>query len=127
MPKKTANRKTPYRLWLSGAGILLVFVFLVIFWIQSGNARVREQTLAEGQTAYQNFCAGCHEATGLQLVTKPPKLDGLFGRKKLPSGAPVTDQTVRNIILNGRGIMPPFRGTLSSKDVGALIQYLHTK
>ncbi|MGC1936596.1 MAG: cytochrome c, partial [Candidatus Acidiferrales bacterium] len=99
----------------------------LFFWIQSGKARVKEQTLAEGQSAYQNFCAGCHEATGLQLVTKPPNLHGLFRRKTLPSGAPATDQELRNVILNGRGIMPPFRGTLSNKDVGALIQYLHTK
>jgi mono/diheme cytochrome c family protein len=125
MRRKNKSKRSRFR--FSGPVILVTLVLLSFFWVQSGKARVKEQTLAEGQNAYQNFCAGCHEATGLQLVTKPPKLDGLFRRKKLPSGAPVTDQTVRNVILNGRGIMPPFRGTLSSKDVGALIQYLHTK
>lgn len=127
MRKKAKSKKNSYSLWLSGGGILVIFGLLLIFWIQSGNARVKEQTLAEGQTSYQNFCAGCHEASGLQLAIKPPNLHGLFRRKKLPSGAPVTDQAVRDVILNGRGIMPPFKGTLSNKDVEALIQYLHTR
>ena len=36
-----------------------------------------------GAERLPNACAGCHEATDLQLATKPPQLNGLFRRKTL--------------------------------------------
>ncbi|MFZ0638276.1 MAG: cytochrome c [Candidatus Acidiferrales bacterium] len=120
------KRKVP-GFWFSTLGIAAVVGCLVYFWIQGGNARARTQTVAEGQSVYENACAGCHEATDLQLATKPPQLNGLFRRKTLPSGAPATDEELRNVILRGRGIMPPFQNTLDSEEVNELIQYLHTK
>ncbi len=123
---KRYKRKLP-RYWISALGIVVLVGCLVYFWIQAGNARTRTQTVAAGQSVYENACAGCHEATDLQLATKPPQLNGLFRRKTLPSGAPATDGEVRNVILRGRGIMPPFQDTLDSEEVNELIQYLHTK
>jgi cytochrome c5 len=61
------------------------------------------------------------------LLKDPPRLDGLFRKPTFPSGAPATDDELRNVILHGRGIMPAFEGTLSDDDVNALIQYMHTK
>jgi mono/diheme cytochrome c family protein len=121
------NKRRLPRFWFSTLGIVVLAGCLVYFWIQAGNARTRTQTVAEGQGVYENACAVCHEATDLQLVTKPPQLNGLFRRKTLPSGAPATDEEVRKVILDGRGIMPPFQNTLDSKEVNELIQYLHTK
>ena len=120
------KRKLP-RFWFSTLGIVAVVGCLVYFWIEAGNARARTQTVAEGQSVYESACAACHEATDLQLATKPPQLNGLFRRKTLPSGAPATDEELRNVILHGRGIMPPFQNTLDSEEVNELIQYLHTK
>jgi hypothetical protein len=59
------------------------------------------------------------------MVKQPPKLKGLFGRDKLPSGAPATDEQVRRTIQAGRGIMPPFERTLDNKQLDDLLQYLH--
>jgi cytochrome c5 len=79
------------------------------------------------QYVYQKFCAPCHDATGLQLIKVPPRLDGLFRKKTFPSGAPATDDELRNVILHGRETMPPFEGTLSGDDVNALVRYMHAR
>lgn len=83
--------------------------------------------MAQGQSTYQALCAPCHDADDLRLLTVPPKLDGLFSKPKLPGGEPTTDQNVRDVILHGKGIMPPFEHSLTNEQVDALIQYLHTK
>jgi len=81
----------------------------------------------QGKALYDMHCAACHEDTKLDLAKKPPKLDGLFERRTLPSGAPATGEQVRKTILEGRGIMPPFGQTLSKEDVDNLLAHLRTK
>lgn len=126
MPQKKVSDEKAKTLWIWSIP-LLVFVWMVFhFGISSGGARATPANL-QGQQVYQLYCAGCHDATNLQLVTQPPKLDGLFGKQTLPSGAPATDANVQDVILHGRGIMPPFEQTISSDDVNALVQYLHSK
>jgi mono/diheme cytochrome c family protein len=77
-----------------------------------------------GEVVYERNCSTCHDAKNLQLLKKPPKLEGLFQGKTLPSGSPATDEQVRNTILAGRGIMPPFEHTLDKKQVDDLMKYL---
>jgi len=81
----------------------------------------------QGKAQYDMHCAACHEDTKLDLAKKPPKLDGLFERGSLPSGAPATEEQVRKTILEGRGIMPPFGQSLSKEDLDDLMAYLRTK
>ena len=80
-----------------------------------------------GSAVYLQNCSVCHDADSLELAKKPPKLAGLFNMKTLPSGAPATDDQVRKTILDGRGIMPPFRQTLDAQQVNDLLKYLHTR
>ena len=80
-----------------------------------------------GSALYQQNCSACHDANDLQLVKKPPRLIGLFQKPALPSGAPATDQQVKKTILDGRGIMPPFKQTLDEGQVNDLLKYLHTR
>ncbi|MGO9639833.1 MAG: c-type cytochrome [Candidatus Acidiferrales bacterium] len=81
----------------------------------------------QGKQLYDTHCSQCHEATEIQLPAKPPKLDGLFHKPTLPSGAPATDDQVRKTIGEGRGIMPPFGAALKSDYVDAIVAYLHTR
>ena len=85
------------------------------------------QAAFRGQQVYQRFCAACHDATDLHLIKDPPRLDGLFRKQTFPSGAPATDEEFRSVVLHGRGIMPPFEGTVNDDDVNALVQYMHTR
>jgi mono/diheme cytochrome c family protein len=79
-----------------------------------------------GSVVYERNCSPCHDAENVQLLKPPPKLQGLFRKKTLPSGAPATDEQVRKTILGGRGIMPPFERTLDQKQLDDLLKYLHT-
>jgi len=112
-------------IWCLGAALLGWALFH--YWTSTESAHLAPSAVTTGKSIYENNCAPCHEATDLHLVKQPPNLDGLFRRSTLPSGGPVTDQAVRDVILHGRGIMPPFEKTLSKDDLDALMEYLHSK
>jgi mono/diheme cytochrome c family protein len=79
-----------------------------------------------GHELYQLHCQECHEGANLNLRKQPPKLNGLFHAKNLPSGEAATDDQVRKTIIEGRGIMPAFDQKLSDKEIEDLVKYLHT-
>jgi mono/diheme cytochrome c family protein len=79
-----------------------------------------------GKELFDLHCAPCHEAVNPDLKKPPPKLEGLFQAKTLPSGAPATDEQVRETIVLGLHTMPPFDHRLSSEDLDDLLKYLHT-
>ena len=93
----------------------------------SSTADQKAQAIARGKEVYGIYCAQCHDGTDLHLIKDPPKLDGLFAKPKLPSGAPATDEEVRETIQHGRGIMPPFEQVVNGADLDALLHYLHTR
>ena len=81
---------------------------------------------AEGKHLYQVRCAHCHEDNDLALKKVPPDLHGVFAQKTLPSGAPATDEAVRQNVLAGKGMMPAFSGRFTGEQMAALLAYLHT-
>lgn len=80
---------------------------------------------AEGKQLYDSRCSHCHDFNDLQLKKVPPDLHGLFTRGTLPSGAPATDQQVRQVVLDGKGMMPSFAGRFTDEQMAALLAYLH--
>src|SRR5208282_2192989 len=80
----------------------------------------------QGRALFELHCAPCHQETHPDLRKQPPKLEGLFQSKSLPSGAPATDAQVRKTIIEGRRTMPAFDQRLSEGDVYDLVKYLHT-
>lgn len=107
-----------------------VMVHLVILFGCSRNNMDYGPAFASAETrgsvVYERNCSPCHDAENPQLLKQPPKLKGIFQGKTLPSGAPATNEQVRETILAGRGIMPPFEHTLDKKQVDDLLKYLHT-
>jgi mono/diheme cytochrome c family protein len=91
----------------------------------SAATRAKRRSEARGRVVYEMYCQGCHEGTHPNLAQQPPRLAGIFQRGTLPSGRPATDATVRETIVHGRGIMPPFGASISSPDLENLIAYLH--
>ena len=81
---------------------------------------------AEGKRLYEEHCAHCHEDNDLALKKIPPDLHGVFARKALPSGAPATDEAVRQNVQAGKGMMPAFTGRFTEEQMAALLAYLHT-
>ena len=100
---------------------------IVVFVLVAGWQTSCEQSRAErrGRELFQLNCAPCHEAPNPDLKKQPPKLEGLFQSKRLPSGAPATDEQVRKTIVLGIGTMPAFDQRLSDEDVDDLVKYLH--
>lgn len=80
----------------------------------------------EGKHLYAVRCAHCHEDNDLALKKTPPDLHGVFRRGTLPSGAPATDEAVKQVILTGKGMMPSFAGRFDETQMKDLLAYLHT-
>lgn len=65
----------------------------------------------------------------LRAMPGPPRSDA--GTRRVgtasgrPSGAAATDENVRQKILKGGDVMPPYKGALSDTQIDALIAYLH--
>ena len=105
-------------LWLAGLA-------MPVACSHQGGAYLSEDEM-QGRALFEDHCAPCHQGAHLDLRKQPPKLEGLFHSKSLPSGAPATDAQVRKTIIEGRGTMPAFDQRLSKEDVDDLVKYLHT-
>lgn len=80
---------------------------------------------AAGRQVFLGECSRCHDANSKQGLNGPG-LEGLFRQPYLPSGAAVSDNRVRETIEHGRGMMPPFAGSLDQEQLQDLMAYLHT-
>lgn len=85
-----------------------------------GSAAVAQ---TNGSLSYQAKCAVCHGLTGLG-DTSPGKQ---FNMKPFtdPSVLAMTDLNLQDIIVNGSGKMPAYKGKLPDAEVTNLIQYIH--
>lgn len=78
-----------------------------------------------GETLFMANCSGCHYPDRKDTKVGPGLL-GLFKNPKLPAtGKPVTEENVRQRIINGGEKMPPFRH-LKEDDIQAIVGYLKT-
>jgi mono/diheme cytochrome c family protein len=81
---------------------------------------------AQGKHLYQIRCAHCHQDNDLGLKKAPPDLRAVFKHAVLPSGAQASDAEVARVVLDGKGLMPPFAGRFTQEQMSALVAYLHT-
>jgi mono/diheme cytochrome c family protein len=103
----------------------LLILVLSFFYIGC-SAGGRNARLEKGKALFQFHCAPCHEMPPPDLLKEPPKLNGLFTSKTLPSGAPATDEQVQKVIIEGFKTMPAFEKRLKEDEVRDLLAYLHT-
>jgi len=76
-------------------------------------------------TLFGRYCGVCHSISGKwkRIVSTP--LGGLFERKQLVTGQPVSEETVRAIIeKGGPSLMPGFQYTLTAAQITELVQFL---
>ena len=82
-------------------------------------------TQAFGRRVFDANCARCHEPyskSGLH----GPSLRSLYKKQFMPSGQPANDDRITETILRGRAKMPSFTGTISERQLEALLEYLKT-
>jgi mono/diheme cytochrome c family protein len=85
----------------------------------SDPGRSTAQSIAHGKPLFNRSCSGCHDTVG-STTKSGPSLKGYYHRMPRPS-----DASVRGIIQNGKGAMPPF-STLDKAKLDDLVQYLRT-
>ena len=78
---------------------------------------------ARGAAVYQVKCARCHYPTNTHPLNGPG-LQAITKIKAMPSGAPPTDERLTNVIIHGRGMMPPT--PLDDQQLDDLLAYLRT-
>ena len=80
--------------------------------------------VAKGKEAFEQ-CAICHNV-GNDEKKMGPSLKGLFKRKALANGKPMTDANVLAQINAGGNGMPAYADMLSADDKTNILAYLHT-
>ena len=115
------------------AGLPLVLCLLALL-AATGCGMERRKSDAElgldpkqafGRRVFDANCARCHEPyskSGLH----GPSLRNLYKKQFMPSGQPANDDRITETILRGRAKMPSFGGTLSQRQIDALLEYLKT-
>jgi mono/diheme cytochrome c family protein len=78
-----------------------------------------------GRRVFEANCSACHNAYS-SSGSKGPSLEKVFRKSYLPSGLPANDRFVKQTIVGGRGVMPPFGEALSQLQLDNLVAYLHT-
>ena len=84
-----------------------------------------DPTQAFGRRVFDANCARCHEPyskSGLH----GPSLHDLYRKQYMPSGQPANDERITETILRGRSKMPSFYGTITQRQLDALLEYLKT-
>lgn len=80
---------------------------------------------ARGRSVYDQQCIRCHEPYS-RWGTKGPSLTGIYKKQFMPSGLPVNDDRMHDVIMMGKAKMPAFNQTLTQKQLDDLLAYLKT-
>ncbi len=83
------------------------------------------ELMAKGKKVYEKNCAVCHQISGAGL---PPAFPALTGSKI--TNAPIFDDSGHYMpdshldrVLNGKGVMPPWKTVLNDSEIAAVITY----
>jgi cytochrome c len=101
------------------------FLFCCAALVMSGAKAQSDKGDADKGKATFEQCAVCHNVDSPDKKMGP-SLQGLFKRKTLQSGKPVTDENVLAQINNGGNGMPAYADMLSAGDKADVLAYLHT-
>ncbi|MBS64069.1 cytochrome c oxidase subunit II [Salinisphaera sp.] len=83
----------------------------------TGDEMPRDALMSQGKEVYGNLCAACHQPDGSGMPAA--------GFPAMKGSAVATGDINTHIgqILNGKGAMPPYKGTLDDKQIAAVVTY----
>lgn len=101
--------------------LTVVFCMLTLAAVTFRQAAVAQKKggakASSGAALYQQHCAKCHGADGKGIESlQPPDLTRANG----------SDKQYLDAITNGRGMMPPYKGTLSQAQMQALLRHIRS-
>jgi len=86
------------------------------------------ESAKRGKGLFADNCFVCHDRDSERVKPLGPTLDGLFQRKQLIVGKPVTEENVKEMIRMGPTPgMPGFRYKLSPEEINDIVEFLKTK
>jgi mono/diheme cytochrome c family protein len=95
-------------------------MLLMIFISLAGCGPPQEERLSEGRELYIQECAHCHQIHGGGFAHVYPPLAG-NPIVQLHDPSPVIE-----VVLYGRGSMPPFRNNIGPNELAKIISYVRT-
>ena len=101
-----------------------LFMGMCLMFGQTKSDAAAKGDAAKGKETFEQ-CAVCHSADSAE-TKMGPSLQGLFKKKSLKSGKPVTDENVTAQINAGGNGMPAYADQLSADEKANLMAYLHT-
>jgi len=108
------------------AAAIMALLFLLSGSLCFGAAQENHNAAAlesQGRVTYQQSCTPCHDTLGF-----PTPAAKSIGAPDLGSPAvrKLTDAQIRKQISDGGKYMPPFKSTLSTDQINALVVYVRT-
>ena len=98
--------------------------FIAVGVAGSSKAAPQKGDASKGKESFEQ-CAVCHNVDSPEKKMGP-SLQGLFKKKTLTNGKPVTDANVLAQINTGGNGMPSYQDMLSDEEKANIIAYLHT-
>ena len=80
---------------------------------------------ARGRHVYDQHCIRCHEPYSTR-GHNGPGLAGLNKKGFMPSGIPVNDDRLTDVIMMGKSKMPAFRNSITQEQLQDLLAYIKT-
>lgn len=77
-----------------------------------------------GESLFKSHCLVCHgsDATGNTTMGKQLKAPNLHSKEVQR----LSENEIKNVILNGKGNMPPFEGQLSEEEAAQIAHYVRS-
>jgi mono/diheme cytochrome c family protein len=95
---------------------------------QGGASAALSERAKHGKDIFNVRCYVCHDRDSNRVKLLGPSLDGLFKKKTLIVGKPVSEDNVKEVIKTGPTPgMPSFRYSLSDQEIGDVVEFLKTK
>ena len=96
------------------------FIFGSLMVLVGLTLAVGDASVEKGKEIYDNYCFSCHGEKGDGLKDRGIDFsDPDFWVER-------TDEDMEEVIENGKGSMPAWKGTLSSDDIDSVIVYMRT-
>ena len=101
-----------------GHALLITFALIILILPACQVEPSGQELIEQGEEVYTVSCARCHQPDGMGVDPVYPELAGnAFVTVREP-------HRVVDVVVHGRGGMPPFRDALSREEIAAVVSYI---
>jgi len=111
-------------LLIGAFGVILIsmLAFILGATVPPASQEERIGSVVNGRIVYEDFCAGCHQADGKGM-------NGMLGadftdKERMKKSNDELLKSIKSGFKGKNGVMPPWEGTLSDKQMKDVLQYI---